>query len=870
MSYSTQNVKISIDGTDRTESIPKDSIHVVNEIDTPADCRFRVEYAAAFGLAENQEVIVSDPGDTERYFAGKITDLEELSFGPFLHYVVTCRDYADDLNYSEAGMVDGMYFLADSHGSNRLTQNNGVSLAEGHVGTYAAQFLAAEQQYLSIADNASLSFGDEDMGGIRWVKLMDKSATYTILGKWNAGGNDREYLLLYDASADRYAIWVSSDGTVTQELDADSFGSPVAGEWNMIYWYHDAGTNELGISVDDGTVDTVSYFSGINDGASTFCIGASHNGATGHANALIGPGGIWRSVPGASIVTSVYNGGAGKQYADLSAGEKADLEAWWEWEPDADALMLADWGPVVAPAFDWTTNVATVDSSVDVEFDRATPLDALRKIAEQAGARWWVGFGPGSGGKTADVYYVDEFSGQAPFDIDVDNPDYVATFPPTDDGLKVLNKRAPNRVIVHYADGGKVTRTVGAEGDYGRWYTTSLNAPNISVQADAEAYGDEWLAKYGPNPTYKFSVREPGLRAGQQIDITDSRRSLSSQSVVIQRVEHRFLGGGYWKTDVTAGRYAPTSPMKKLAQRLGGGGGGGSQADAWKPPSGTSPGSPLSPGSDISPPPFSSDNLPPTGGDSGLAPHDAQYLVLVLDAGLSIERRFVPGTALSATDGGAGADYTLDNDLADEQFLVLALSGDLSAERRFVPGSGLSGVDGGANGDYTLNLDTDLTDEQFLVLALSADLSDERRFVPGQGLSATDGGAGLDYTLANDGVLSLEDDSGTPITPNADGVIAIEGIGGITTDKGVGDRLEIDGSAFVQGPVVDSIDGNTGALSTLGRAVGDNNHEHGANFRLVGDHGSHGHDLDGSYGSPDWNTSHEDNTWTVVRDNGIS
>lgn len=36
-----------------------------------------------------------------------------------------------------------------------------------------------------------------------------------------------------------------------------------------------------------------------------------------------------------------------------------------------------------------------------------------------------------------------------------------------------------------------------------------------------------------------------------------------------------------------------------------------------------------------------------------------QYLVLALDAGLSAERRFVAGTGLSATDGGANGNYTL-------------------------------------------------------------------------------------------------------------------------------------------------------------------------------------------------------------------
>lgn len=42
------------------------------------------------------------------------------------------------------------------------------------------------------------------------------------------------------------------------------------------------------------------------------------------------------------------------------------------------------------------------------------------------------------------------------------------------------------------------------------------------------------------------------------------------------------------------------------------------------------------------------------------APSNAQFLTLALDATLTQERRFVTAARLSATDGGAGGDYTLD------------------------------------------------------------------------------------------------------------------------------------------------------------------------------------------------------------------
>lgn len=53
-----------------------------------------------------------------------------------------------------------------------------------------------------------------------------------------------------------------------------------------------------------------------------------------------------------------------------------------------------------------------------------------------------------------------------------------------------------------------------------------------------------------------------------------------------------------------------------------------------------------------------------TGAGGGGAPDNAEYLVLTLNATLTQERRFVAGTGLSETDGGAGGDYTLDVALA--------------------------------------------------------------------------------------------------------------------------------------------------------------------------------------------------------------
>lgn len=67
-------------------------------------------------------------------------------------------------------------------------------------------------------------------------------------------------------------------------------------------------------------------------------------------------------------------------------------------------------------------------------------------------------------------------------------------------------------------------------------------------------------------------------------------------------------------------------------------------------------------------------------GGGGGAPSSATYLTLSIDAGLSNERVFTPGTSLTATDGGAGGNYSLNTiqDIrtsASPTFTGLTLSG---------------------------------------------------------------------------------------------------------------------------------------------------------------------------------------------------
>jgi hypothetical protein len=191
----------------------------------------------------------------------------------------------------------------DSHGSNDLTDNNTVTQNPGKIGD-AAQFTRANSEHLDIADNAALSFGDDPMSIVFWVYMDSKPGG--LMGM--VAKNVSEYYTDWRDTTDRFRFGAA--GTI---VSADTFGAPSTATWYMIYVYHDPTADEIGISVNDGTVDTAATSSGITDGTDDFNIG-SVQGTSDYWDGRIDSVSIWDKVLASSEVTDLYNAGAGFDY----------------------------------------------------------------------------------------------------------------------------------------------------------------------------------------------------------------------------------------------------------------------------------------------------------------------------------------------------------------------------------------------------------------------------------------------------------------------------------------------------------------------------------------------------------------------------
>jgi len=203
---------------------------------------------------------------------------------------------------------------SDAHSTNDLTDNNFVTSNTGILGN-AGQFTRADNEFLSHVDNADLSTGDIDFTFTAWVYLDDKTTHQRIITKLNTVGNNREYIVGYDLSANRLFFIVYHDGTggSATQVDADNLGSPSTATWYFVVCWHDATANTLNIQVNNGTADSAAHSTGSFDGTATFNIGAQQS-ANQWWNGRIDEVGFWKRTLTAGEKTSLYNSGSGFAY----------------------------------------------------------------------------------------------------------------------------------------------------------------------------------------------------------------------------------------------------------------------------------------------------------------------------------------------------------------------------------------------------------------------------------------------------------------------------------------------------------------------------------------------------------------------------
>lgn len=206
---------------------------------------------------------------------------------------------------------------ADSHGSNDLTDNNTVGSATGIVGD-AASFVAANNEFLTRADNASLSTGNIDFTFAFWVNSPGTSEGF--LGK-RANLSSTEYQIYRSAGTWKFDVYSGGLVGVTESATA-------ATGWCFVVGWHDSVNDTINIQINNNTAASSSHSGGTQDSTAGFVIGnISSTTNVSACDSEIDEVAFWKRVLTVDERTALYNSGNGVSYADISGGGASAVPA---------------------------------------------------------------------------------------------------------------------------------------------------------------------------------------------------------------------------------------------------------------------------------------------------------------------------------------------------------------------------------------------------------------------------------------------------------------------------------------------------------------------------------------------------------------
>jgi hypothetical protein len=214
----------------------------------------------------------------------------------------------------------------DSVGANDLSDNNGIATGTGPGGSgVAADLEASSFEYLQTAgDHADISCGDTDFTINLWVNFETGGAFKIVATKGYGYTTNYEWSLFTDTNS-KLQFSVNSGAATTGAVSTTGAAVSTA-TWYMVTMWHDsvAGSNNIGIAVNAGTADTATHLTGVNDGTRALELGRTEGGAL-YFDGKLAYVGMWRRVLSGAERTSLYNSGAGLNYAGLSGGGGATV-----------------------------------------------------------------------------------------------------------------------------------------------------------------------------------------------------------------------------------------------------------------------------------------------------------------------------------------------------------------------------------------------------------------------------------------------------------------------------------------------------------------------------------------------------------------
>lgn len=232
---------------------------------------------------------------------------------------------------------------ADSHtGGFTLADNNSTRYAggirSGATGG-ASVFAGNTTERVTVTHSSAVTTAGGDFSWAGWVNFTSVAAR-VILSK-SGGSSNYEYKIA--TTTTRFTFSTSNNAGSVSTVTANNFGAYTSQTWYFVACTYTASSKLMTISINGGTQDTATATSSATGNTSDLLIpGELTTSPSTYGNVLAGAlsaWGFWKGrVLSTSDITSIYNNGLGKFYADLTAGEKTSLSAFWNYTEGAVAI----------------------------------------------------------------------------------------------------------------------------------------------------------------------------------------------------------------------------------------------------------------------------------------------------------------------------------------------------------------------------------------------------------------------------------------------------------------------------------------------------------------------------------------------------
>lgn len=198
----------------------------------------------------------------------------------------------------------------DSKGTNNLTDINTVTQVAGKIG-YAAKFTMANSEYLSIADNATVSTGDVNFALAGWCKFDSNgtSGYHPIVAKQAAVGALEFNIQRYTDFKLKFSVFDNSGANTL----VSSLGTAANGVWHFFAVWHDKDANTLNIRLNNEAVQSLSYSAGVKDTTAELRLGHDQYNNL-YLDGALDSIGFWKRVFVTRDLDELWNGGRGVDY----------------------------------------------------------------------------------------------------------------------------------------------------------------------------------------------------------------------------------------------------------------------------------------------------------------------------------------------------------------------------------------------------------------------------------------------------------------------------------------------------------------------------------------------------------------------------